>query len=261
MPNRSLTSLVVAALASLVGCSEGFDPEPMIDSAWNYETVTGPHHWSEMSPDYALCNTGRQQSPLDLAEGAVIENDSQAISHRYTVAGTQLVHNEHTLQLNFPAGNVVRFARTDYRLAQFHLHAPSEHLIDGVPAAMEVHLVHQSRDGKILVIGVLLRTGRASAWLGRVLASAPTRGKTITLPTGINASELLPSDVEEGGIYSYTGSLTTPPCTEDVSWFVMEDAGFVSAAQVAEFLRLNGNNARPIQPRNGRLIDEYSLEF
>lgn len=283
MSNWLLNYHIAAALVLLAGCGEGstpqsmadvqatvapetvagspslVDPEPMTGSLWNYEASAGPSFWSEMSPDYSLCSKGLQQSPLDLSEDSVIENDSRGINPKYVVAGTQLVNNGHSLQVNFPAGNTLHFSGSDYQLVQFHLHTPSEHLINGVPAAMEAHLVHQNLTGKVLVLSALLRSGGANPWLARMLASAPAHGKSSTLPTGINPNELLPKDLEETEAYSYTGSFTTPPCAEGVTWMVMADAGTVSRAQATAFKALNGANARPVQPRNGRLIDEYYL--
>ena len=142
---------------------------------------------------------------------------------------------------------------TRYELMQLHFHTPSEHTIDERHGAMEVHFVHRDSAGKLAVIGVLLREGAENSDLERVVANIPQSiGKAAALPgEGFDPMRLLPPNRDH---WSYSGSLTTPPCSEDVTWIVMKDPIELSRAQLDGFVAKLHHNARPVQPIGTRGI-------
>lgn len=247
-------ALGLSAVLAASGCGSGdsstTNPMPV---SWSYSGSTGPQYWGQLDPSYSLCGTGQQQSPIDLSN-ALLEAAGQNITLKYSLPGSQLLNSGHTLLVNFPAGNTLHLGSTDYNLKHFHLHTPAEHTVSGVQAAMEVHLLHQSDSGGIAMVTVLLELGAANPWLARMLASVPAKGQTVTVGQAISANELLPTNM---GHYAYTGSLTTPPCTEGVEWLIMAETDTVSAGQVAQFAAINGPNFRPIQGLDGRELDDY----
>jgi carbonic anhydrase len=111
-----------------------------------------------------------------------------------------------------------------------------------------VHLVHQSEEGKLAVVGVLVQQGPAGTGLAEAWKHLPTQGENVAL-TDFDASALLPQDRTT---FRYDGSLTTPPCTEGVQWLVMQHTVTAPAEAVAAFEKLVGDTARPLQPLNGR---------
>jgi carbonic anhydrase len=142
-----------------------------------------------------------------------------------------------------------------YVLKQFHFHHPSEEHVNGHGYEMVAHLVHADAEGHLAVVAVLFNTGQANAVIGQVWKNIPAgKNKAVEISgTTLNAKDLLPSDL---GYFTYSGSLTTPPCSEDVTWFVLKTPKTLSPDQLAAFARLYPDNARPIQPTNGRELLE-----
>jgi carbonic anhydrase len=147
--------------------------------------------------------------------------------------------------------SVLRLGDVPYQLLQFHFHTPSEHAREGLRYAMEVHLVHKSADGNLAVVGVLFEKGKENPTLKKVLDNVSSNVNEVkrVQEVKINAVDLLP---DERQVFHYTGSLTTPPCSENVNWFVMKTPMEVSDAQVRQFERLIGKNARPLQSMHWR---------
>jgi carbonic anhydrase len=140
-----------------------------------------------------------------------------------------------------------------YQLLQFHFHAPSEHRVGGRSFALELHLVNESSSGRLLVLGVLIRPGRANRAFDRLIAALPASPGQRRRLTGLIALTLLP-EKGQGARYTYSGSLTTPPCTEGVSWNVFATPVELSPAQIRRFTVIYDHNNRPLQPSNGRAV-------
>lgn len=225
----------------------------MATGDWGYTGDLGPTHWAAISPSYAACSSGQMQSPIDL-ETPKMDGAGDLILD-YGIKASQLANNGHTLQVNFPGGDILHVGQTTYELQQFHLHVPSEHLINGVPGRAELHLVHKSADGNFAVVGILLQQGAKNDAIGRMLAAGTTKDQMVSTDQPFDASVLIPPG---SGYYMYNGSLTTPPCTEGVLWLILNQPGEIDDAQVAQFQSQFGNNARPEQALNGRSTDEYS---
>ncbi|MGF1501480.1 MAG: carbonic anhydrase [Paracoccaceae bacterium] len=215
---------------------------------WAYQGASGPVAWGELLEAYATCGTGSRQSPVSLPAAA--ERAAGVVMFDYRPTPIEILNNGHTVQVNHAPGSRIEVGGKYFELKQFHFHAPSEHVIDGVPAALEMHLVHAAEDGSLAVIGQLFDFGDENAWLAPIWADLPDEGPAEARVGELLVTELIDTD---GEMIRYSGSLTTPPCSEGVSWFVFAEHAEVSRAQVAAFVELLGYNARPPQPLNDRL--------
>ncbi|RME46322.1 MAG: carbonic anhydrase family protein [Caldilineae bacterium] len=223
---------------------------------WGYEGENGPEHWGELSPDFATCSTGTEQSPVDIPASAPI--NAANIVFNYQPTALNIVNNGHTIQVNYDEGSSMQVEGKTYNLLQFHFHAPSEHTLDGQYSDMEMHLVHQSADGEYAVVGVMLKRGAENPAYAPVMNNLPpTEGEPETISgVSVNAADLLPADQS---YYRYNGSFTTPPCTEGVKWFVLTAPVELSDAQVSAFEQIYSGNYRPVQPLNNRTFLQGEL--
>lgn len=221
---------------------------------WGYVEAIGPSHWGDL-PGASTCAAGRAEAPIALVTASTTPDTHPAPSFNYRDSRVRMVNNGHTVEFEYDAGSTLRVGQKEYQLAQFHFHTPSEHTEDGVRYPLELHLVHKGANGGLLVVGVFIKTGSRNRNLDNAFRHLPWNKGDHSEPEGalINASTLLPKDK---AFFQYQGSLTTPPCTEGVEWYVMRDAIEMSDAQIASFQRLphlNPNN-RPLQPRNDRTV-------
>lgn len=233
------------ALAALLLCTA---PALAADVHWEYEGAAGPAAWGGLTPQFAACAAGQQQSPIDIA--ATVPAALPPLRPDWPAgAGWSVVDNGHTVQASATgeAGNVT-VEGTAYKLVQFHFHHPSEHTIGGVSYPMEVHFVHQSAEGKLAVVGVMLGGGGAPGPLDAILAAADGDG---TLAAPIDPTALLPANPH---YWRYHGSLTTPPCSEIVAWTLMAEPVEVSDAAIAAFAHRYEMDARPVQPLHRRFV-------
>jgi carbonic anhydrase len=216
---------------------------------WAYEGETGTDRWGELDPAFEVCASGVQQSPVDLA--AAVPGDANGLDIQWQPAEGHVVDNGHTIQVNTPeAGGIVLEGR-EFSLLQFHFHLPSEHTAEGVHSPMEVHFVHQAAEGDLAVIGVFMNVGEADPVVQDIWDAIPDPDASPAPIADLDARGFLP---EGSGYLRYAGSLTTPPCSEIVSWVVMTAPVSVSQAQVDAFAARYSMNARPVQPLHGRVI-------
>lgn len=221
---------------------------------WGYEGKNGAHGWGDLEPGFALCKLGRFQSPIDIRDAQAKKAPLPAIKFAYAAAAAEVVNNGHTIQVNLPAGGSVGLADGEFKLLQLHFHTPSEEKINGKPYPMVAHLVHQNPQGKLAVVAVLLKQGKENAALKPVFENLPGKqGDKRALATALNLTDLLPAD---RAYYRFKGSLTTPPCSEEVSWQVLKQPVEMSKAQLDAFRKLYRMNARPTQPLNGRTLEQ-----
>ena len=231
---------------AFAGCVQAAD-QP---AHWTYSGKHGPEHWGDLAPEYIQCKVGLNQSPVDLSNA--MDASLPALQLDYSHATTDVVNNGHTAQVNLQPGNYFRVDGEVFELQQFHLHAPSEHLIDGAAFLMEMHLVHSNPRGELAVIGILFGAGETHPKLAELGATIPdTVGKPA--PFSVSLAALgLPGEVQS--YYRYNGSLTTPPCSEGVRWFVLAQPRTISPEQQEKFIDLIGEDARGPQLLNARVI-------
>ena len=220
---------------------------------WGYEGPGKPQDWGTLNPDYALCASGEQQSPIDITD---YRHDGRSeVSFSYTGKATEMESHGRFAYMIFPPGNEITVDGHSYELKQAHAHAPSEHAIDGETFAAEVHLVHENASGALAVVGLLYKLGPSHPVLDLFAESMPASADTPVdtgLDIGIAAADLLPSDLD---YFAYDGSLTTPPCSEGVKWLVMESASTISENQVNQLLAYSGGPTnRPLQPLGTRAV-------
>lgn len=218
---------------------------------WSYTGDSGPGKWGALSNEFGACASGHEQSPIDLAKGQV-EGALDLAFHYAPSAGT-VTDNGHTLQVDVPAGGYITIGERRFDLVQFHFHGPSEHTVGGRSYPLEIHLVHKDKAGKFAVVGVLVEPGSESSVLGSVIDALPTtQGRAEALAREVNADKLLPKLKSS---FQYSGSLTTPPCTEGVAWSVLVAPITMSEAQIDTLkTRFHGANNRPIQPIGTRSL-------
>lgn len=231
---------------------------------WNHDpaSAVGPQHWGDLDPTFATCAEGMRQSPIDIA-AVDRAGPRPELKFRYRAVPLVVENNGHTLEVPITSDNELRIGNDRYRLLQFHFHTPSEHTIGGESLVMEAHLVHIDSNNQLAVVGVMMVAGEANATVAAALDNAPaTEGEVHVQGVAVDPAGLLPASA---AYYAYPGSLTTPPCSEGVRWFVLREPITVSPEQVqklADFIRLFpayegfDTNNRPVQPLNDRSVQE-----
>ncbi len=219
---------------------------------WGYSGLGAPENWAKL-PGNALCGTGKRQSPIDIRGS--IRVDLEPIQFDYRSTGFRITDNGHTIQVDVAEGNTITVLGRTWQLEQLHFHRPSEERVNGRSYEMSVHLVHRDYANNLAVIAVLMERGPEHPVIQTLWNHLPLdTGLSLEPPNvAIDLMKLLP---ERRDYYTYMGSLTTPPCTENVLWMVLKEPILVSADQIAIFSRLYPMNARPVQPANNRLIKE-----
>jgi carbonic anhydrase len=236
------------ALAGLALCplcaSTGFA------ASWSYEGANGPDNWGNVDAASKVCSAGSQQSPVDI--GSAIKAQLPPLKTIWAKKADTIVNNGHTIQLNFGQGSRLDAGADSYALLQVHFHRPSEHKIGGKNFPMEAHFVHRNAAGNLAVVGVLMAEGRANAAFTKIVATMPTReGPAVKADAAIDPNALLPA---RRAYYRYSGSLTTPPCSEVVNWLLLREPIQVAKADVVAFAKLYPMNARPVQKDNRRFV-------
>jgi carbonic anhydrase len=220
---------------------------------WGYEGAGAPYLWAGLKDEYAVCATGKQQSPIDIT--AVTVTQLPDIEFNYQASPLAISNNGHTIKVSYAPGSYITVDGKRYDLLQFHFHSPSEHTIGGKAYDMVAHLVHQAADGRLGVIGVMFKAGTiGNDRIAQLWQHMPVEtGVTNSVPeVMINAADLFPLD---DTYFNYSGSLTTPPCSEGVNWMVLAAPSAISEAQLQQFTDLFPLSTRPVQPLNGRVVN------
>lgn len=255
MRSKSGSICFVAAACVLAGTLIGGTAAVAEEHAahWSYSGPQGPAHWGAEDPAFAACSTGTRQSPIDIETAATAA--LPAIQFAYKAFPLTVTDTHHTFQVNAPAGSGgITVGGDHYDLVQFHFHRPSEEVIHGKHDAMVAHLVHKNEKGELAVVAVLIRQGAANSFLKPIFDNFPSEGtESKVAGTDTDLMQLLPA---KRGYYTFEGSLTTPPCSEHVRWFVLKDAVQASAGQVGQFAARYPHNARPTQPLNARNVEQ-----
>ena len=220
---------------------------------WGYSGKYGPDHWAELDKSFAACNAGQRQSPIAIVTAK--RSDLPVLQFEYKSTPLHIVNNGHTIQINYAPGSFISVGDKRYELKQLHFHHPSEEKINGKGFAMVAHLVHADSEGNLAVVAVLLDADRPNQLIEDVWRHLPAHPgpEKVYDDVRISAAGLLPAD---HGYFRFSGSLTTPPCSENVAWFVLKTPQSISTDQADTFGRIYPLNARPVQPLNGREILE-----
>lgn len=222
---------------------------------WGYAGTDGPDRWGSLSTDFATCGVGAQQSPINLNDADAISANIGKIQLAYHSTPLRIVNNGHTIQVNCEPGSSASLRGHSYDLKQFHFHTPSEHTHNGNRYAMELHLVHQNAAENIAVLGVFIKEGAANPALDPIWQHIPaTPGPEQTVSGArVDAASLIPASSD---YFAYLGSLTTPPCTEGVRWFVFAQPVSASREQIGKFRSVIAMNSRPLQSLDHRFVLE-----
>ncbi len=251
-------------LACAVGCGGATTPPIAVapqphQAPWSYSRDTGPAKWGDLDVSFGLCKTGAAQSPIDLPPSPAHRQPALA-TPRWEPMPLKITNTGHSIQVDDGAASSLVLDGTEYKLAQFHFHSPAEHTVGGRSFDLEMHLVHKSGDGKLAVVAILFRTGAENAVLAPVWNAMPAQpGPAVTVAGAtIDVSSMLPASPK---YLRYGGSLTAPPCTEGVTWLVVEPdaASQVSAEQVRKLKTITQPTTnRPVQPVGGREVVELA---
>ncbi len=221
---------------------------------WGYKGDVGPEHWAEFE-GAENCGTCTHQSPINIQTQNVVKTKSENKTLFQYKDGVikDIIDNGHTLQFDFEKGTSLVYQNKTYELKQFHAHEGSEHLIDGVRYPLEFHFVHIANDGHVLVVGVLVKEGEDNGYFNRLDAFKDLDdGQFIKTSISFNPEKLYPLDKH---YFTYTGSLTTPPCSGEVTWLVFQHPISLNENTIEEIGKhLPDNNFRPVQPLNGRVV-------
>lgn len=203
--------------------------------------------------------SGDAQSPVAIDSGTVRQatryaDENNAIGVHVADTRAKVIDNGHTIQI-VPAVGSATIRGRHFRLQQIHFHSPSEHTIDSRNYPIEGHFVFRAQDGRLAVVAVLYRTGAENAQFAAVM-DALKAGDSASL-SSFHAAALMPGNINT--YYHYLGSLTTPPLTENVEWYVVDEPVELSADDIAAFRMRYSHNARVVQPLNGRPLLRYDV--
>jgi len=219
---------------------------------WSYSGNNGPQAWHTLSPGNVLCRSGQRQSPIN------IEGTDPVIMHRlvtdYKVAPIEIKNNSHSVTMTYSKNSLLKVGAKFFTLNSISFHTPAEHTVAGQVFPMSVQFKHRGPGGNWAIIETLVKEGRENIAATEFLANFPLEpGQTMKQPMVlVNARDLMPTDK---AYYRYMGSLTTPPCSEGVSWYILKKPIQLSKEQI-ELVKgvVGGDSARPVQARNNRMI-------
>ncbi|WP_296406102.1 carbonic anhydrase family protein [Psychrobacter sp.] len=264
----STLSIALATLLTLSACNntatvktDTTSPTPVITStskvsndiysSWSYAGESGPDHWADLEGNQQ-CKLGKEQSPINITE--VMQSTNQAPKPNYMRSDIGIEDNGHTIVFK-PKNdnNTTVIDGESYNLIQFHYHIPSEHQISGINYPGELHFVHANKQGELAVIGVMVNpTSMNNTSLHSLFLNGfDDISSHKSVVNGFDLSTLLPTDTE---FYNYSGSLTTPPCSEHVKWFVASKPLSISQQEIQSMKQLYDGNNRPIQPIENREV-------
>jgi len=227
-----------------------------VGGVWGYSGHSDPAHWGDLKPEFAMCKKGKNQAPINISDTNILSAGAlEEIGFHYTEGATQAENNGHTVKVSVAPGNYIIIDDIKFELKQFHFHSPSENQIHGKNFPLEAHFVHQSKDGELAVIAVMYEEGKENKVLKKICKKVFSHIHQVN-QCGLTATDinmLLPKNKD---YYRFSGSLTTPPCSEGVRWLVLQNYLEISKQQIEKFVTvmMKGHNNRPVQSLNARKI-------
>lgn len=225
------------------------------EHGWGYEGSRGPASWGGIKSDYSICSSGKNQSPINL-KWKKPQSGTQ-INFNYMESKYSILNNGHTIQINFDTGSKFSLNGHPYELVQMHFHSVSEHQIGSKSYPMEIHLVHKDKKGTLAVVGLMVNEGyKSNPIIDHFWKNLPKDlDQEVKMNDAkFNIADLLPKTKT---YYNYKGSLTTPPCSEGVNWYVFNTPIELSKEQIDLFRKFYNKNNRPLQALNGRKVVNY----
>ncbi|MCS3532626.1 carbonic anhydrase [Chryseobacterium sp. JUb7] len=221
---------------------------------WSYDGKESPEHWSEIKGN-EKCGQSKTQSPINIVTlKTKVDKNLGKLNFNYSTGDVKDIEdNGHSLQFDFKDGSFINYGGKKYTLMQFHAHEESEHTINGMRYPLELHFVHKAADGSVLVIGVMVKEGQENSYFEKLkvfknLAKNSKEESDIVF----NPEKMYPKNK---GYYTYFGSLTTPPCSDNVTWIVFKNPIDMTEEEIEEISKhLPKSNNRPLQPLNGRKV-------
>jgi len=221
---------------------------------WGYTGHEAPEFWGDLDPKFAMCKLGKNQSPIDINKNNLIATQGlEAIEFIYHADATEVINNGHAIQVNVDSHSSINIDGKHFVLKQFHFHSPSENTINGRSFPLEAHFVHVANDGSLAVIAVLYELGDENPALKKIFTSMP-KEHNHSQPLKLLANEIEALLPKERSYYRFSGSLTTPPCSEGVRWMVLKSYQTMSKEQLKQFTEVIKDNNRPVQPINARKV-------
>ncbi len=243
-----------SALALLVLSTVSALATAQANPNWSYQGKSGPAFWGKISPDYSACSKGQQQSPVNI-RNARLNTALQPLAFHFLAGPVTVTNTGNSIQVHVDPGSALIADGIRYELISFTFHSPSEHTIRNKLSDMEVDIMYRSADGKQAGVAILLNEGEGfpNATMATLWQHLPARaGQSDKVTDMVNPGGLLPAD---RGYWTYMGSELTPPCTEGVRWFVLEQSVSISRSQYNAFAALYTRNTRPTQDLHGRKIE------
>lgn len=245
--NKSAFLLSMTLIFSGVAFADSSIPK------WDYKGSNSPENWGKISQEFATCATGKMQSPINISDFKESAKPKK-ITFSYNATPKVEINDGRTIEVQYNKGAYIDINGHKYNLTQFHFHSPAENLSQGKQYPLEMHLVHQDKDGHLVVIGIWFKEGKENKILDSIWKVMPQKAGQKVKVSNIDLQKLMPKNMN---FFHYSGSLTTPPCTEGVSWFIFKQPLEVSKGQIKKFQQIMKEpNNRPIQPLNGRKITE-----
>lgn len=247
--SRAATQARVRAVMGSVGSAE--QPQAASDAPWSFAGTTGPEHWGRMRPEWSVCADGDRQSPIDLDDG--LDVNLEPVVFDYRPSAFRVLDTGPSLVVQVDEGLAATVRGQRHALVHLQFHHPMLERIDGERFDMAVQLHHRSAEGRVLIVVVpMVASGEANAALQTVWNNLPLeRGAAYQAAASLDLAALLPRTRAH---YLYMGSLSQPPCTENITWVVMRTPLAISGEQLRLFARMYPMNARPPQPANDRRV-------
>ncbi|XVE96419.1 hypothetical protein REPUB_Repub02eG0220200 [Reevesia pubescens] len=259
-------SFFILAVTLLLGIAAAGDVLGSIE--FSYFGNNGPSKWGNLDPTFSACSSGKKQSPIHIVKNQTVHNKSlKPLVRNYKPANATLVNHGFNVGLRFEGNpGEMTIDGKNYSLKQMHWHIPSEHQIDGQHLAAELHLVHRAADNSIAGLAILYKEKDADPFISKImkglnnLANEKCKADEIAeIPVGTVDIKQFKRNSRK--YYRYIGSLTTPPCYENIIWTILGKVRSISKEQIAALeTPLNSNckkNARPCQQLNGRKVELY----
>ncbi|NPA68810.1 MAG: carbonic anhydrase family protein [Chlorobi bacterium] len=220
----------------------------------HHKGENGPSHWKNLCEGFAACG-GKAQSPVNIIiENVSVDNTLMPPVFNYEKSETDIINNGHTVQFNTSGNQTVTLNGKEYKLLQFHYHTLSEHTVNGQHYAGEIHFVHKNSDSDFAVLGVMIEEGEENTFFDKFEDKFPLKEGEYKSDDTFDVMSLLP---DNKSYYYYSGSLTTPPCSEVVNWYMFVKPVTASEKQIKKLSEILNDNYRPVQKLNGRKIKLY----